>query len=129
MANETAEQVEVGLLDMIKLYTADVPATVAFYRDVLGAAVQQEGEHWGQVRLGGIDIGLHKGENEESAGWEPSFRVPDIAAFRSLLERHEVAVTRDFHDIPGGVTLSFRDPGGNSIAVTQYGTSEETLRS
>ncbi len=129
MTNETVEQVEVGLLDMIKLYTEDVPAAVAFYRDVLGAAVQQESEHWGQVRLGGIDLGLHKGANEESVGWEPNFRVPDIAAFRALLEQHEVAVTRDFHDIPGGVTLSFRDPGGNSIAVTQYGTSEEALRS
>lgn len=129
VANETADRVELGLLDMIKLYTEDVPATVAFYRDVLGAAVQQESEHWGQVRLGGIDLGLHKGTNEESAGWEPSFRVPDIAAFRAQLERHDVTVTRDFHDIPGGVTLSFRDPGGNSIAVAQYGTSEEALRS
>lgn len=129
MANETVDRAAVGLLDMIKLYTADVPATVAFYRDVLGAVVQQASEDWGQVRLGGIDLGLHRGANEESVGWEPSFRVPDIAAFRALLERHEVAVTRDFHDIPGGVTLSFRDPGGNSIAVTQYGTTEEALRS
>ncbi len=129
VANETAERVEVGLLDMIKLYTDDVPATVAFYREVLGAAVQQEGEHWGQVRLGGIDIGIHRGSNEQSTGWEPSFRVPDIAAFRAQLELRQVTVTRDFHDIPGGVTLSFCDPGDNSLAVTQYGTSEEALRS
>jgi predicted enzyme related to lactoylglutathione lyase len=129
MTAEMAAETEVGLLDVLKLYAEDVSATVAFYRDVLGAAVQQDTEHWGQVRLGGIDIGIHGGTNDPSAGWEPGFRVPDIAAFRAHLERYEVAVTRDFHDIPGGVTLSFRDPGGNSLAVTQYGTSEEELRS
>lgn len=121
----------VGMLDLLKLFTPDVGAALAFYRDVLGAVVAEENlPHWARVRLANIDIGLHHGEapsHGRGAGWEPTFRVHDIAAFREHLRRHDVAVLQDFHDIPGGVVLAFADPAGNVLSVSQYGTSVSAL--
>lgn len=121
----------VGMLDLLKLFTPDVAAALTFYCDVLGAVVAEEDlPHWARVRLANVDIGLHHGEASEvgrGTGWEPSFRVHDIAAFRAHLERTGVTIVRDFHDIPGGVTLAFADPAGNVLSVAQYGTSEAAL--
>jgi predicted enzyme related to lactoylglutathione lyase len=123
----------VGMLDMLKLFTPDVAGALAFYRDVLGALVAEEDlPHWARVRLANVDIGLHLGEATEVArrvGWEPGFRVHDVAAFRAHLQRRGVNIVQDFHDIPGGVTVAFADPAGNVLSVVQYGTSVEALAS
>ncbi|MSQ29896.1 MAG: hypothetical protein EXR68_05350 [Dehalococcoidia bacterium] len=121
----------VEILDIIQLGTEDVPGTTAFYTDVLGATVvDAPSAHWARVRLANIDIGIHARPSGGSPphGWEPGFRVSDIAAYRAHLLTCGVTITKDFHDIPGGVTLSFLDPAGNAIGVYQYGTSEVALR-
>ena len=118
-------------LELIQLATEDVPGTAAFYADVLGATViDAPSPHWARVRLANIEIGIHARPPAGSAphGWEPGFRVADIAAFRAHLQAHGVTIAKDFHDIPGGVTLAFLDPAGNAIGVYQYGTSEAALR-
>lgn len=120
MSDEAAPGAGIGLLDLVLARADDVPATAAFYRDVLGATVQSISPAWAQVRLANVDIGIH----ERGAGpdaWEPGFRVADIAAFKAHLLASGVAITQDFHEIPGGVKLGFRDPAGNPIAVCQYG--------
>ncbi len=119
-------RVEIGLLDHLQVPAADVAAAVAFYRDVLGATVQSVSPRWAMVRLANVDVGIHAAGG--SAGWEPGFRVADIAAVKRGLKAAGVAITRDYHDIPGGVTLAFRDPDGNPVAVYQYGVSVEELR-
>ena len=121
----------VGMLDLLKLYTPDVGQAVAFYRDVLGAVVAEEDlPHWARVRLANVDIGLHLGEpagQGPGAGWEPTFRVQDIAAFRAHLQAGGVPLLRDLHDIPGGVILAFAGPDGTALSVSQYGTSVQAL--
>jgi predicted enzyme related to lactoylglutathione lyase len=121
----------VEALDIIQLGTQDVMGTTAFYQNILGATIiDPPSAHWARVRLGNIDLGIHARAlaNGRSGGWEPGFRVLDIAAYRAHLVAHGVSITKDFHDIPGGVTLSFLDSAGNSIGVYQYGTSVAALR-
>jgi predicted enzyme related to lactoylglutathione lyase len=129
MAREPVPTVEA--LDIIQLGTEDVPGTTSFYTDILGATViDAPSPHWARVRLGNVEIGIHARPAAGGAphGWEPGFRVSNIAAHRAHLQAHGVTITKDFHDIPGGVTLSFLDPAGNAIGLYQYGTSEAELR-
>jgi len=110
-----------GLLDVLMLRVPDVAAALAFYRDTLGAIpIEEAPPAWARVRLGSVDLGLHEGEPGKG-GPEPSFRVQDIATVRAYLLRRRVPITLDLHDIPGGITLSFADPAGNVLGVTQYG--------
>jgi predicted enzyme related to lactoylglutathione lyase len=117
----------IGALELIQLRTSDPVATAEWYRDVLGATVQMTSPFWSRVRLGNVDIGIHEGTPPAESGWEPGFRVLDIAAVRATLEARDVEITQPFHDIPGGVKLGFRDIAGNGLAVYQYGISTADL--
>lgn len=118
---------EIGLLDLLLARADDVPAAAAFYRDVLGAVVQTVSPEWAQVRLANVDIGIHaRGASNEA--WEPGFRVADIAALKGHLEGSGVPIVEDYHEVPGGVKLAFRDPAGNTIAAYQYGVRLADLR-
>lgn len=127
IARPSAGPAAVGLIDMIQTSAGDMAETVRFYRDVLGAAVQSESSSWSQVRLGGVDIGIHQ-RPAAVEGWMPLFRVTDIAATRAAVVAAGRPLLRDFHDIPGGVTLTFADPAGNPVSAVQYGVSEAQLR-
>lgn len=121
MPEPTEAPLTLGLLDVITLRVPDVAAALGFYRDTLGAVpIEEDPPAWARVRLGNVDLGLHQGE-PGMGGPEPSFRVQDIAAVRAHLLRRGVPITLDLHDIPGGAMLAFADPGGNVLAVTQYG--------
>lgn len=113
--------VDFGLLDVLQAVTGDVVSTVAFYRDVLGADVQSESEQWARIRLGGVDLGIHASPAGYE-GWMPAFRVADVTVVRAAIEAAGREF-RDYHDIPGGVSLQFRDPAGNWLAAIQYGVT------
>ena len=121
----TQAPTQIGLLELLQTVSGDVASTVAFYCDVLGAAVQTESPHWARLRLGNIDLGVHSVPADRTAsyeGWMPAFRVADVRAVRSAVLGAGLEC-RDYHDIPGGVTLQFRDPTGNCLAAIEYGTS------
>lgn len=118
---------QIGLLELLQTVTADVPLTVSFYRDVLGADVQTESPGWARLRLGNVDIGVHSAPASYE-GWMPAFRVADVRALQAAV-RAAGLECRDFHDIPGGVTLQFRDPTGNWLAGIQYGVTAAQLAS
>ena len=124
----TDARIEIGLIDMVQTAADDVAETVRFYRDVLGAAVQREGDEWSRLRLGGIDIGIHR-TPASPEGWLPEFRVADIAAVKAAVVAAGRPILRDYDDIPGGVVLAFADPAGNAVQVVQLGISEEQLTS
>lgn len=125
MTSETGTRAALGLLDMLQTTTEDMTASVAFFRDVLGAHVEVESPEWSQVRLGGLTIGIH-GPGASYEGWLPAFRVGDLAAARAALEAAGVTLEAP-HDIPGGVTMRFSDADGHRLAVTQYGVSTADL--
>ncbi len=116
---------QIGLLELLQTVAGDVTSTVAFYRDVLGAAVQTESPNWARLRLGNVDIGVHSG-TASYEGWMPAFRVADVRALQAAV-RASGRECREYHDIPGGVTLQFRDPTGNWLAGIQYGVSVAQL--
>jgi uncharacterized protein len=120
------QRVELGLLDLVQAPAADVEAAVAFYRDVLGATVQSVGPEWAVVRLANVDVGIHR-RDPAAGGWEPGFRVQDVAAFRAQLIAAGASITQEFHDVPGGVKLGFADRDGNRLAAYQYGVTVAEL--
>ncbi len=120
-----ADGVEIGMLEMLQIVSDDVGSTLAFYRDVLGATVQTASPHWSQVRLGGVDIGIHPAPVSYD-GWIPAFRVADIAAVRGAVLAAGLECLEP-HDIPGGVTLQFRDPAQNWLSCVQYGITVAAL--
>ena len=124
----TDAKAEIGLLDMLQTASDDPLALVRFYRDVLGADVESEHEQWSQVRLGGVTLGIHE-RRATTEGWLPSFRVADVAAVKGALEAAGRPIVRDYHDIPGGVVLTFEDPAGNRLQVVQQGITEAELKS
>jgi catechol 2,3-dioxygenase-like lactoylglutathione lyase family enzyme len=116
---------QIGLLEVLQASSDDVASTVAFYRDVLGADVQTESPQWARLRLGNVDIGVHA-TPVTAEGWMPSFRVPAVAPVRAAVLAAGLEC-RDYHDIPGGVTLQFRDPAGNWLAAIQLGITTAQL--
>jgi catechol 2,3-dioxygenase-like lactoylglutathione lyase family enzyme len=116
---------QIGLLEVLQTSSDEVTAAVAFYRDVLGADVQTESPHWARLRLGNVDIGIHAA-TASYEGWMPAFRVPAVAPVRAAVLAAGLEC-RDYHDIPGGVTLQFRDPAGNWLAAIQLGVTAAQL--
>ncbi|MEE8422577.1 MAG: VOC family protein [Dehalococcoidia bacterium] len=117
---------EIGLMDMLQTAAEDVAGVVRFYSEVLGATVESAHEEWSQVRLGGVSLGIHR-KPAAIETWMPSFRVGDIAAVKAALEAAGTPILRDFHDIPGGVVMAFKDPAGNPVQAVQLGITEAEL--
>ncbi|MSP22256.1 MAG: VOC family protein [Dehalococcoidia bacterium] len=120
---------QIGLLEVLQTSSSDVAATVAFYRDVLGATVQgdeqAESLQWARLRLGNVDIGIHAAPASYE-GWLPSFRVVAVGPLRAAVLAAGLEC-RNYHDSPGGVSLQFRDPAGNWLAAIQFGVSAAQL--
>lgn len=108
----------------VRLQTADIPSTVAFYRDVLGLEVvdQWSGDDDAGVILGLEDAAgaafLEFGEvaSPDNGAASVQFRVEDMASFlRRLGDRWEVDGP---HERPWGSVYSYlRDPNGVQVIV------------
>ena len=110
----------------LMVYVQDMPRSVAFYRDVLGLPLEMQSPGWSQFSLGnGLILGLHaaRDQRQPAPGWVPGFGVDDIQGTKARLQEAGAAITSDYHDIPGGVTLGFSDPDGNTIDVAQMAIS------
>lgn len=124
-------------LDHVAITCADLEATLAFYKRVLGATTHYE-EQWRAgtipvviLQLGGCRMSLHSA----AAPAKPHARVPTpgsedvcfrfdgpIAEAVALLERHGVAivegpVARPAADGTLGQSVYFRDPDGNLLEL------------
>lgn len=100
----------------------DVPAAIAFYRDVVGLPPgQMFGEHWAEFDLGTTAFGIGNGE---SLGMQPgassgaAFEVDDIAGSREKLIANGVKVT-ELHEFPNCSACFAWDPEGNHFALHQ----------
>lgn len=100
----------------------DVPAAVAFYRDVVGLQPGQTfGDHWAEFDVGPTAFGLGNGE---SLGMPPgassgaAFEVEDIAEMRQRLLRNGITVS-EVHEFPNCSACFAADPEGNKFALHQ----------
>lgn len=108
--------------------TTDMDRSVAFYRDLLGLKAEMISPYWSQFDLGNGKIGIHPQLDKDSEprgqvgkGWYLGIEVDDIRATRKTLEAAGVQIADDYHDIPGGVIITFADPDGNPIQAIQMG--------
>lgn len=103
----------------------DVPAAIAFYRDVLGLKPgEMFSEHWAEFDVGSTTFGIGNGE---TLGYEPgkstgaSFEVDDIAAMRERLIQNGLEAS-DVHSFPNCSAVFAKDPEGNGFALHQRKT-------
>lgn len=105
-------------LSRIILFTANMDAMVAFYRDVLGLKPKTSEKGWKTFDAGSCEIALHGGKGEP--GMRPpklQFDVKDVAATRAALiargaKMGKVSST-DGLDLCGG-----KDPDGNPFSLS-----------
>ena len=110
----------------LMVYVEDMTRAVSFYRDAMGLQCEVESPGWSQFALsGGASLGLHvaRGPVKRDGGFVPGFAVEDIRVARERLTAAGAKVMQDYHDIPGGVVLELADPEGNTIDISQMGTS------
>lgn len=105
--------------------------TRAFYRDVMGFAIEVDQESWVSFRVGGALLSLRRRGvwavaddgpfTPGSASVQLAFRVPPpaVAAAHAELVARNVPILRPPTDIPSWrhSTLFFRDPEGNIIEI------------
>ena len=104
----------------------DVPAAVAFYRDVIGLTPGNlVSDHWARVSdVGGTTFGIGNGE---PLGMAPGtsfgavFEVDDINAERERLLKAGVDAG-EVHESPVCFSVFFADPEGNKLAIHQRKT-------
>jgi predicted enzyme related to lactoylglutathione lyase len=113
-------------LAFVAYSVADVPRSVAFYRDVVGLklddqAFEKSGGHWAEFQIGEATFGFGNGT---SLGIEPgsqvsaAFETDDIHAMRGRLLGQNVVVG-ELMESPVCTSCFVTDPDGNRFALHQ----------
>jgi len=103
------------------LYCRRWAAAVAFYRDVLGLAVQLETDWFVEFKVAGkafLSIADESRASVKSAGGgiTLSFQVADVAAWHQRLERRGIEIGHIQHHW-GARAFFFLDPEGHRIEI------------
>lgn len=105
-------------LSRIVLYTSNMDAMAAFYRDVLGLKPMTKEKGWQTFDAGGCEIALHGGKS--TLGARPpklAFDVKDVPAAREALVERGAKMGKVSSD--GTLTLcGGKDPDGNPFSLT-----------
>ncbi|MSP78554.1 MAG: VOC family protein [Dehalococcoidia bacterium] len=106
----------------IMFFVSNMRRSQKFYRDVLGLTPTDEHPEYSSYALGkGFAIALYKGRGQ-TAGTSPvlALEVADMAAARRALQAAKRTIVRDFHEVPGGISLDFKDPDGHVVQLVQF---------
>jgi len=117
------------------IYVDDLDRAEAFYRDVLGLAVQEkEPDRHVFFRVGAAgmllafraDATLHGDLLPPHGARGPShfalgIRAEDLDTWRQRLIAHCIAIEKEVQWPRGGRSLYFRDPAGNSVELVTPG--------
>lgn len=105
-------------LRRIILFTKNMPAMVAFYRDVMGLHLQKDEPGWKEFDANGCVVALHNGTSRVGA------RPPKIGFWaRDIEEAREILIARGARVgkilSRGGLTrCEGKDPDGNPFSVS-----------
>lgn len=109
-------------LSVVYLYVRDLERSCAFYRDVLGVALEQADENWAEATLGSTRFALHRlhaGTPEPHSGTiHLDFEVEDIDAAAARL----LVAGVDVHELRReayGSHCTFVDPDGYELELFQ----------
>lgn len=109
------------------IYVSDMQRAVDFYAGTLGLPlVLRAGDHWAEVAVGGLRIGLHPASEHSpvpgtpgaiSIGLGVDEPLPQVVA---ALRERGVTFENDALPDDGGVTLAFfADPDGNPLYLVE----------
>jgi len=104
-------------MQRIILFTRQIDAMTAFYRDVMGLKLVTNEKGWRELDAGGVRIALHSGPpSPKSKGPKIAFKAKDIQAARDAL----VARGAKFGAVKTGefILCDGRDPDGNAIQLS-----------
>lgn len=119
-------------------YTADMPRSLAFYRDLLGGTVVESMGPWSALTFGdsSTKLGLYDtggdpvpfaapGPNGLQQGAVVTFEVTDLPAVIATLQSG--GVTFDVGVVSGswGQAIQFEDPDRNHLQLIQYAAPAE----
>ena len=119
-------------LDHLVLTVASIPATVAFYVDVLGMTHEVFGDNRNALSFGAQKINLHEHGNEfepkahavQPGSGDLCFIVDDLEAVRRSLEKHAIPILEGPVARTGATgpltSLYVRDPDLNLIELSVY---------
>jgi len=119
----------VGELMELILYVEDMPAQIAFYRDVLGMQVKSPlgdgaltDAAWVELESGPCTLALHAGGKRRFGADAPKFvfRVADILAVHRILLERSVAMGDIFQAAPGVWVSNATDPEGNIFSIESH---------
>jgi predicted enzyme related to lactoylglutathione lyase len=100
----------------------DVPAAIAFYRDVMGLTPGDSfSDHWAEFDVGGTTFGIGNGEPlgiTPGTSFSAVFEVDDIRADRERLIAAGVPVS-EIHESPICFSVFVTDPDGNRFGIHQ----------
>jgi catechol 2,3-dioxygenase-like lactoylglutathione lyase family enzyme len=99
------------------LFTNQMEAMTAFYRDVLGLEQVTDDKGWREFDAGGVTVGLHSGPPSPGRkGPKIAFLANDVAAMRQTLVKRGATFGKvsmgEFHLCNG------KDPDGNPIQLS-----------
>ena len=121
MQTQHAGPLTQGNVSTVVVYVDDLERMTRFYRDTLGLRVEQETEHYVELRAaGGADVALHSGRADRvrDRHWFLEFRVDDIEAAVRALRQRGVEVS-EVAERPWGKEAGFSDPEGNRLELEQ----------
>jgi catechol 2,3-dioxygenase-like lactoylglutathione lyase family enzyme len=116
---------DVGPIDYVYYWTAEMDRAVAFYRDVIGLTlVRQDGSQWAEFATEPVRFALHgatEGHPVRSGGAAVMFRVDDLDRARRTLQEKGVEFDEHSGEVEGFVRFAtFRDPDGNRVELIEH---------
>lgn len=98
---------------------SDLPAAVAFWRDIVGLALKFETPEWAEFDTGPTRLALQPATSSCPAGtWQPGLRVPDLAAKRAELLARGVRLGAPPHEEHGFLLSLFFGPDQAPVSLS-----------
>ena len=109
-------------LDHVYYWTANMDASVAFYRDVVGLElVRRDGDEWAEFDAGSVRLALHGTDDPVPPSGTAVFRVDDLDDARLRLTARGARFDAHVGEVEGLARFAtFRDPDGNPIQLIEY---------
>lgn len=109
-----------GITDTnLTLHVADIDRSITFYGALGFTVLNRWGNHYAQLGVPGMTIGLHpeKQESKGSGNTSVGFTTDDWEGTIALLQQLSIPVTEQVEE--GGKFLHFHDPDGTALYFIQ----------